>query len=179
MTEAERVIQSKSSLQLFMHEHTSWGPSQVGRLLEHYWEHISPLASKQMSNRLLHCPSSPPFIVTPVLLKNCIKLCFFTHSHNEIMSRIVTNGRRASSSVKQQAANWRFWTRRPRLMGTLKFRKLLRLTKMEHAPTEPLSYKPQNTHRRCHLSRESRVWFEPQLRLRGRTFSVWPNSHRK
>lgn len=56
------------SAAVFMREHTSSGPSPVKRLLEHYWEHILPLASKQMSKGLLHCPSSPPVIVP---WKNC------------------------------------------------------------------------------------------------------------
>lgn len=71
--------------------------------------------------------------------------------------------------------------RRPRLVGTFEFRKPLQLTEIDHAWTEPLSYKPQNPHRRCHLSpvTESRVWFEPQLSFRERMLSVWLNSHLK
>lgn len=143
-----------------MREHASSGPSPVGRLLEHYWEHILPLASKQMSNSFPHCLSSPPLIVTPVLLKKLCKIVLFTHSHNDIMSCMVANGSTASASVKQ-AANWSFWTRRPRLVGALDFRKLLHLTKMDHGPTEPLCYKPQNTHRCCHLPR----WQSPGFDL--------------
>lgn len=76
-----------------MLEHTCSGPSPVGRLLgdsvEHCWEHILPLPSKQMSNSLLHCLSSPPVMVTPVLLRNCGGIVLFTNSHNDIVSWLM------------------------------------------------------------------------------------------
>lgn len=154
---------------------SSW--ETAGALLETHIT-ISVKANVQKSSSLPIFSSSDRH-TRPV--EELCKIMLFTLSYSEIMSCIVANGSIALSSVKQQAVNWSFWTRRPRLTGTFEFRKPLQLTKMDHAQTEPLGYKPQNAHRRCHLSlvTESRVWFEPQLSFRERMFSVWPNSHIK